>query len=273
MLDLLNLINGRPAQHFQNSGAAVIKLDELIFAQQKLIDLVIDPGTTQAKPDKLFGSKLVLLLSQTAGGIFERRYFQQFTASGSTLYQQTDDDTVVSPQLSYSQDITVGDMETRVTEMTHKIAPYKKKFIEEARSLESGQKVYELKEIQIHSPDDATEFMAISFNSGDNQGIRDLGYQVNQAQKGRFKFRVEVRDGFAYGDFRVSATKNITKAYDATPTYYTSIELTPRFSPDMKNKIIIIHVVHSAEGVYTETQIVPRKIVHPNANKTLDKES
>lgn len=263
---LLGLVNGRPAQHYQNKAAAVIYLQEMIFAKRKSVTLILDKGKFEERvvnPDRFFGKELAMLLTQTAGGFFERRLYQDLTQEEVSLHQKPDSEEII-PLLNQSSFEKNADGKVmRVTDVSYAASLYQTRYQEDEVDIGDGKKAYELKEIQFLSGDGLTELMAIVFNTGDGRGIRDLGYESLQEQEGRFKFRIEGQDGFAYGDFVVSKTEERAQDSNGFPIYYTSIVLMPKYSKDMKNKKIIIHVVHSRDGVYTETQVVPITLVHP----------
>lgn len=266
LLKFFGALNGRPAQHYQHDAATVIHLKELSFAKSNSIRLVIDAGTPRQKnltPDTVLGSKLVLILSQTAGGFFEKAFWQARDGRGikSELVDArgTQHDLKPERQAVYDED----DHELRLTSLSLDGAPYQTQVVEKRLMLPSGASVFETKEMRFLSVGNQSELMAIQFNTGIGRGIRDLGYRCDVAQKGRFAFRVDGITGFAYGDFVVSPTRQIATDASGSPHYYTSIVLTPKFSRDMKNKRIILHVLHTKEGVYTETQVVPRKVVWP----------
>lgn len=266
MLRFFGSVNGRPAQHYQHDAATVIHLQELSFAQQDSIHLVIDPGTPNKKnvtPDTVLGSKLVLLLSQTAGGFIEKSFWQARGGRGikAGLVDANGAQHDLKPERQVVYDL--DDHEQRLTTLFLDGAPYQTQVLEERLQLPSGASVFETREMRFLSVGDHSELMAIQFNTGIGRGIRDLGYRCDVAQKGRFAFRVDGITGFAYGDFVVSPTRQIATDASDSPCYYTSIVLTPQFSRDMKNKRIILHVLHTKEGVYTETQVVPRKVVWP----------
>lgn len=258
---LLGLVNGRPAQHYQNQAAAVIELQEMIFGKKKSVVLTVDGQ--DAEPDRFLGKTLAMLLTQTAGGIFEKKYFQHLSGDQVQLYQKTDQQVVVQPQLVYHQPEAADGHMMRISELKYAIAPYQTQYVEEQIKLDDDNAAYELREVRFLSSDGSDELMAISFQTAPGRGIRDLGFLSDREQSGRFKFRVHGQDGFAYGDFVVSPTKEIEFDEAGSPLYYTSVILTPRFSRDMRNKKIVLHVVQTKDGVYSETQVVPVKLVHP----------
>lgn len=254
LMRLINMNNGRPAQHYQDTAVAVIDLQEILFADKKSIRLTIDGEPVL--PDKLNGNRLALLLSQTAGGFFEGKYYQPVSGGEQSLYQKTETG-IVQPNLSQH---IVG--RTRITTIGLNAAPYLTNYYEDEVALDKERTAYELTEMRFYSADGASDFIDISFSTGDGRGIRDLGYFSPREQTGRFKFRVNGRDGFAFGDFTVLPTQKVW-GDDDNPVYYTSITLDPKHSKDMANKRIILHVVHTKEGVYSETQIVPLGLVTP----------
>lgn len=254
LMRFIGMNNGRPAQHYQDTAGAVIDLEEILFAEKKSIRLAIDGEP--ALPDKLNGNRLVLLLSQTAGGFFEGKYYQRTGDNGISIFQNTDT-AVVPPNRTQ---LLAG--KTRITTIGLSAAPYSANYYEEEIPLNGEQTAYELKEIRFFSADGSRDFIDISFSTGNGRGMRDLGFFSPREQKGRFKFRVNGRDGFAFGDFTVSPTYRIG-GDDGNPVYYTSVVLDPKHSKDMANKRIVLHVVQTREGVYSETQVVPLKVVTP----------
>lgn len=265
LFEFFGAVNGRPAQHYQHEAATVIRLEELIFAKGTSVKLTLDPGTAaeqQLEPDRILGAKLVLLLSQTAGGFFEKAFWQtQDGQNLKTTLESPDGQSHGARQVSHMS-YDENDQEQRVTTWSFFSAPHKTRIAENHLVLPNGRSVFEMSELKFLDAKDNRELMAVSFNTGIGRGIRDLGFFHDKKQIGRFAFRVDGITGFAYGDFVVSPTRQIGIDDQGSPRYYTSIVLTPRFSRDMKNKLIILHVLHTQDGVYTETQIVPRKVVH-----------
>lgn len=263
LLYLFQSIDGRPAQHYQDVAAAIIQLEELIFAKGNSIQITIDGQ--EVKPDKLLGINLVLLLSQTAGGIFERTFYQTTDESGAVeFYQLGEEESLIQPK-TYIHPFEEEGETFREMIVEFPSSPYYSRYLEHERALRDGSKVYELTELTIRTPEGLLEnsseqddIMTLHFNTGNGRGIRDLSYDVRETQGGRFLFEINGREGFGYGEFSVSPTKEIKGV-----GYRTTITLRPEFSPDLANKVILIHVTHTPEGVLTETQVVPLRVVVP----------
>lgn len=266
VLEFFSATNGRPAQHYQHEAATVIHLEELILARQGSIKVILDRGTKEERrlePDRMLGTKLAGLLSQTAGGFFEKSYWQGSANGQSRTVLLDNEGPPQAMQREQSLAFDEDDHELRLSTMSVSSAPHKTQIVEKHERLENGKSVFEMTELRFLSAKDDRELMAICFNTGIGRGVRDLGYRCDREQKGRFAFRVDGKMGFSYGDFVVSKTRQVGMDQDNSPIYYSNLVLKPKFPRDMKNKLIILHVVHSRDGVYTETQIVPRKIVHP----------
>jgi len=247
---ILNLFNGRPAQHYQQEGAVVISIQETIFSKPSSVQLLVDGE--KVKVDKFIGKKLALLLTQTAGGIFEKTFYQDLTSETAQLYQSKGE-ALIQPRFDVDQQ---GDI--RISTIGYNQSLSTTKYVEEKRLLDNGLEVHELTEVLMGT--DGNELLKLSFNMGEGRGIRDLGINSQQEQTGRFKMSIEGQEGFAYGDVLVGKTETLSAD---EKTYYTKIVLTPHHSKDMAHKNIILHVVHTAEGVYTETQVVPVTEVIP----------
>lgn len=260
LLKFLHLNNGRPAQHYPDA-AATINLDEILFADPLSVRVTLDPGTPDhmmLTPDRFFGKKLVVLLSQTAGGFFERKYLQSFDPAKPSVAQLSSVG-VTTPAIQTSLIADVHGAAVRKTEIGYDSAPYKTRYFEKAVILDSGETVFELARLEVVSAT-GEELMAVDFNTGSGRGLRDLGWQSDQVQRGRYKMSLKGEEGFSYGEFTVSPTE---RRPGFVPVWYAAIELSPAFPQDMRRKKVILHVVQDHKGIYTETQVVPLKYVHP----------
>lgn len=263
LMGAIHLVNGRPAQHYQDQAAAVIDLQETLFADKNSVSLVVDPGTPgefAAAPDAFLGKPVAMLLSQSAGGFFERAYLQTFVAGGVTVNQKTPDGSARSPEIAVSFQDGENGM-TRVTDLGYAALATSSRYVEKEVALDDGRLVYELTGLSVREKDGG-DILNVDFNAGDGRGIRDLGTFSERLQTGRFKMSVEGKNGYAYGDFTVSPTMFRGVDGEGSPVYETSVILTPKFSRDMARKKIILHVVQTAQGVYSETQVVPESFVY-----------
>lgn len=266
LLVFFDAVNGRPAHHYQHEAATVIHLGEMVFARKNSVKVVLDRGTSgekQVEPDRLFGTKLVALLSQTAGGFFEKSYWQSSKNGQIQAVLVGKNGQAHAMKRERSTAFDEDDDELRLSTLSLPSSPHKTQVVEKREVLENGKSAFEMTELRFLSVQNDRELMAIAFNTGIGRGVRDLGYRCDKEQKGRFAFRVDGITGFSYGEFKVSATRQIGMDETGLPVYYTNIVLTPKFPIDMKNKLIVLHVVHSKAGVYTETQVVPRQVIHP----------
>lgn len=260
LMGALHLVNGRPAQHYQDQAAAIIGLEEILFAKPESVRVIVDAGTPSAfaaAPDKFLGKKIALLLTQTAGGFFERAYLQTRGASGPIITQKTPDGgKTTDSTVSF---VTVNGVSQRVTDVGYAALATASRVVENELTLADGTRVYELTHTAVRDAS-GNELVAIDFSTGDGRGIRDLGRASDQEQAGRFKMSLNGKEGFAYGEFFVSPTQPLDTA-DGTPAYYNSITLLPKHSGDMARKKIVLHVIQTKDGVYTETQVVPESLV------------
>lgn len=260
LMGALHLVNGRPAQHYQDQAAAIIGLEEILFAEPDSVRVTIDAGEQNAfaaAPDKFLGKKIALLLTQTAGGFFERAYLQTRGVSGPVITQKTPGGgKTTDSNVSFA---TVNGVNQRVTTVGYAALATASRAVENEITLADGTKVYELTHTAVRSRD-GHELVAIDFTTGDGHGIRDLGRASDQEQTGRFKMSLNDKEGFAYGEFFVSPTQLLDTA-TGEPAYYNSITLLPKHSGDMARKKIVLHVIQTRDGVYTETQVVPESLV------------
>lgn len=260
LLQALHLNNGRPAQHFPESAAA-IRLQEILFAKPNSVHITIDPGTPKemyAKPDRFLGKKLVLLLTQTAGGFFERQYLQNLDPNKPAL-EQNSSVGVTIPDIKTTLIHNTGGNVVRKTEVGYTSAPYHTEYFEKATPIKGkDDTAYELSEMRVVAAS-GEELMELAFTTGHGRGIRDLGLASDIEQNGRFTMSIKGQAGFSYGRFTVSPTD--TRKFRSA--CYTTIELYPDFTPDMLRKKVILHVLHTEQGIYTETQVVPFQLVEP----------
>lgn len=264
LMGAIHLVNGRPAQHYQDQAAAVIDLQETLFADKKSVSLVIDPGTPgelTAQPDTFLGKPVAMLLSQTAGGFFERAYLQSFEGSRVTVNQKAPDGSALAPEVSVSFATDENGDKLRITDLSYDSLTTRSRSVEKETYLADGRAVYELTSVSVQDRGEG-ELLSVEFNAGKGRGLRDLGVFSPRAQTGRFKISVQGKDGYAYGEFTASPTRFAGRDESGAPIYESTVTLTPRFSRDMARKKIILHVVQTATGVYSETQVVPESVVH-----------
>lgn len=254
ILKWIGFNNGRVNHHYQDKAAASILLQEITFAKPKSIQLKLDG--LNITPDRFLGKPLVMLLSQTAGGIFEREFI--WDAKKQEISQLVSD----------NKDTTSPNIKMNINTDNHQ-ETWQLKYSSVNQNVNSVYDILEtpngtfreLKSINVTTLN--KELLNIKFLSSPDRGIRDLSVITNQRQTGVFKIQINQQDGFGYGEFIVSPTTEFFDQKTKQKGTQTKIELFPKYSKDLARKKIILYVVQLDEKTFSKTQVVPVDLVYP----------